>query len=509
MTLGDFLPTGELVRKTRKSRRQRLSLTLGGLEGVVSSRIPLWSDRDLGTDMHETTRRPSWRRRWRLFAGLRGQVSSHFPTHVFRPYRTYRASPTHLRPRQVAPSVRVPRPLPEACAPPQPASKPPAASASPPRRPATRHVTAPPPKSTTAPPAACAALAPGVEPPPPSQRFRPDVAGESPRGVPERIVTSRRQKLQLELIAYQEVVRLRGTYQSAPLVVTLTREGWRDCPYTDGVLAVHWVLTKALASRHKRPGPLAYKWVRKGEWLPRNEAPTDYDKVAALASTGWEFEATMHQPFRLFGGMDNAQDQGANADAQQGPAPESAARADVFDPASLSDADYLHLDAAVTELMAGRGDPNARFTPLARHLLAPVQPEEWGALTGICVAEEVSPARILMLRLALHTNADVIRAMPLAPWITASELVSVRFCDVDPTELGWAGGSMHEARALISSELPGIEGIASAPGFDWETLRSSVKVDGELTSSNSGCGQFRRCYHKGPGFTGYSLGAYL
>ena len=414
VTLGDFLPTGELVRKTRKSRRQRLSLTLGGLEGVVSSRIPLWSDRDLGTDMHETTRRPSWRRRWRLFAGLRGQVSSHFPTHVFRPYRTYRASPTtHLQPRQVTPSVPDPRPQPQTTAPPQPASKPPAASASPPRQPATRHVTATPPKSTTAPPAARAALTPGVESHPPSRQFQPTVAGESPPAqvaasplpVPQQAATDTssgsstgrsaptrtgepapRQSPSGEecndtasinpprpaLVGRSEPeqgsserVRLSGTYRSVPLTVVVDPTAWNDCPEMGGPGEVVWVLNRAI--RAQRHGPtdrqavprrMIIAWIRGKERLPRGKHPTDFNGIAALSKAGWEFEATA----RLRGGKDRG-----GPGAADGPSDKSGSAAG--NPI-LTSKELLELEAVVRDVTAGRlGENNAPLALAVREVL--------------------------------------------------------------------------------------------------------------------------------------------
>ena len=45
---------------------------------------------------------------------------------------------------------------------------------------------------------------------------------------------------------------------------------------------------------------------------------------------------------------------------------------------------------------------------------------------------------------------------------------------------------MAEARALMTAarELMRIEGLASAPGFDWQTVRASVRLEGDFTSTS-------------------------
>jgi hypothetical protein len=103
VTLGDFLPTGGMASKRRDSRNQRLTLEFGWDEGPVSAWVPLWSDRDrlseaptaLFITVHLLTSR---KRRRRLFAGLRGTVSSHFPTYALQPYRTWSRSQQPHRP---------------------------------------------------------------------------------------------------------------------------------------------------------------------------------------------------------------------------------------------------------------------------------------------------------------------------------------------------------------------------------------------------------------------------
>ena len=74
--------------------------------------------------------------------------------------------------------------------------------------------------------------------------------------------------------------------------------------------------------------------------------------------------------------------------------------------------------------------------------------------------------------------------MHTAPWVATANLVGIRFCDIHPATVGWFGGTASEARALITTALMQIEGLAVAPGFDWVTLRASVRVEGDFTCAN-------------------------
>ena len=117
VTLGDFLPTGGLTSKGQDSRHQRLSMELSGSEGPVCLRVPRWNERgrltETTTVLRVTVNITSTRkRRRRVFAGLRGKVSNHFPTCALRYYRTWntaqqphRPAPTSVRP----PVLRPPR----------------------------------------------------------------------------------------------------------------------------------------------------------------------------------------------------------------------------------------------------------------------------------------------------------------------------------------------------------------------------------------------------------------
>ena len=138
VTLGDFMPTGSAPTRRPRGRRHRLPLSLGGIEGSISSRVPQWSTRDRLTEMpavpegsplrlreiHIGRERgitctvnlalpsPKKRRR-RTFAGLRGIVSNHFPTYTVRAYRSWRGP--------AAPALRSLRPVVPPSPPPAPA----------------------------------------------------------------------------------------------------------------------------------------------------------------------------------------------------------------------------------------------------------------------------------------------------------------------------------------------------------------------------------------------------
>ena len=94
VTLGDFLPTGGVASKREEGRQQRLMLELGGGDESVSARVPQWSDDDRPPETLTALRvtvsliTPRKRRR-RIFAGLRGIVSNHFPTYALRTYRSW------------------------------------------------------------------------------------------------------------------------------------------------------------------------------------------------------------------------------------------------------------------------------------------------------------------------------------------------------------------------------------------------------------------------------------
>ena len=131
LTLGDFMPRGEVANKLQRDRRQRLTLRLGGTEGGLNSRVPLWSTRDRLKEMPAVPEEPPLRmrevqlghegiltcslnlalptprkRRRRIFAGLLGIVNNHFPTYTALPYRSWAQ-----RPHGLAASTRPLRPI--------------------------------------------------------------------------------------------------------------------------------------------------------------------------------------------------------------------------------------------------------------------------------------------------------------------------------------------------------------------------------------------------------------
>jgi hypothetical protein len=74
--------------------------------------------------------------------------------------------------------------------------------------------------------------------------------------------------------------------------------------------------------------------------------------------------------------------------------------------------------------MAGRGSPSNPLTIAAVQLLAPVRPQDWAELTDP-IYGEISPAKILAPRYIVHHHRAELRAIPLASWISSSNLVGV------------------------------------------------------------------------------------
>ena len=505
VTLGDFIPPGEVPRKRPHNRRQRLSLGLEGMKGSVSSRVPLWSDRDRLTEMpavpdgsplrrrtvqlgpadvmtcslHSALSSPRKRRRPKL-AGLRGIVSNHFPTYTVRPYRPWK--PLH---RQAAPAVRQSGPI---GPPPRP---PPAAgrrqntqeqaSIQQPLSPG-RHVPRPWTTSSAARPASREPPAPvAASPPPASPQAGTDTKlGSSkgtvaPTGAPP-------------VVDPHDATRLSGTYRTARMIVTLQQTDWHDCPVIRGMTGrdtVYWVLTTAIQVQHPtltggRRRPIYLGWIRHGERLDRRRYPTDSDSLAELVRTGWEFEATALVGLR--GGMDDAQGSDGN---QHGQAPADAA-AITFDFASATDDEFQQLDAAVQAVLTGRCSEDTLQTRGARQLLAPVPPQDWARLTDPILGD-ISPARILALRDLTHSNATTLRNSSLAPWTSTEPLVGIRFCEVQPGLAGWQGGSTTEAKQLIIGELMRIAGLGTAENFDWQTVKGTIRIEGELSATGGHC----------------------
>ena len=218
-------------------------------------------------------------------------------------------------------------------------------------------------------------------------------------------------------------------------------------------------------------------WWREGKRLARNLSPHDHTSLARLMQTGWEFEATVG----LRGGMDHAQ--AAAGDNQPGPAPAIAPEVTIrFD--AMTYLEYQLLDAVVREAMAGRFDEGNPLTSAARDMLAPVHPEHWAALTDPILGE-ISPARILSLRYIAHNRISPFRERPLASWLDAELVIGIRFCDLQPGLSGWTGGPMTAAKQLIMQALMRIDGLGTATDFDWQTVRSNIRVEGELSSTGA------------------------
>ena len=304
------MPQGRVPTRTR-DRRHRLSLTLGGIEGPISSRVPQWSARDrltampavpegsplrmrdihLGPDgaltctLHLALPLPKRRRR-RTFAGLRGIVSNHYPTYTVRTYRSWRG--------QAAPAFRPLRPGPPS---------PPPASAGP--RPSTQEpatLRQPPPHVRLAPSTPCG-------PPPrstptvmsPSSGDSPaQGAATTPRSLPGSPVTRQPDRAEppddSEAARVQLIVEIGGKITAAHAHATdwhwVSSLGLTDLT---GQGAVEQIVLRAIqrslglppvSSRHMRLEPVQL------------ESPSSWDGLAEFARSGGTFRVAG----RLYGG---------------------------------------------------------------------------------------------------------------------------------------------------------------------------------------------------------------
>ena len=497
ITLGDFMPPGAVARKRTRKRRQQKTLRLEGIAGPVSSRVPLWSDRNQLTEMppvpvgshlrardihlghgetlscslNSALSSPKKRRR-RPFAGLRGIVSNHYPTFTVRPYRPWK-KPAVLTSGPTRPVVPPPRPLPPAVprgsiqAPAPVHRTQPSAQRASPTPPTPQHRST---STSTGPTRRAAPVKAALSPPPPEPS---EAAATSSISTGRPAPTSTK-------VNPPDVVRLTGTYRSAWLSVMVESKDWESCPHADTADAGRWVLSNAIQGKYPTPPgqqrpPIHIIWWREGKRLARIHSPTDQASLARLMRTGWEFEATTG----LRGGMDNAQ--AAAGDNPSRPAPALAQPVTInFD--NMDTNDYQLLDAVIRDAMAGRFDEGNPLTSAAREMLASVQPEYWATLTEPILGE-ISPARILSLRYIAHDRISRLRERTLAPWLEAESVVGIRFCDVQPGLSGWTGGPMTAAKQVIMQALMRIDGLGTATNFDWQTMRSNIRVEGELSSN--------------------------
>jgi hypothetical protein len=50
---------------------------------------------------------------------------------------------------------------------------------------------------------------------------------------------------------------------------------------------------------------------------------------------------------------------------------------------------------------------------------------------------------------------------------------------------GWTSGSMTEAKQRIVGELMRIDGLRAAANYDWQTIKTSIRIDGELSATGA------------------------
>ena len=338
MTLGDFIPPGEVPRKRPNNRRQRLSLRLEGMEGSVSSRVPLWSDRDrlkempavpdgsplrrrtvrLGPDEELTcslhSALASRRRRRRRKPGLRGIVSNHIPTYTVRAYRSW---PQPRRP--AAPAFRPPRPVVSPSRPPaagrgaymqepadvqQPSPRGRHAHSNP-RVPRTRTT------SNLVRPASREPTAQVVADPPPAppKTAHSSAAGSPPSGsqpVPNQSDEATRDRKELEQSSHadeeatrlQLIVEIGGKATTAHAQLTdwkwitslgltdLTGEGAVERMVVKALLRALNLKTVSSSPRHMRLEP-----IRPGSGAPALSIPNSWESLATFTQLGGTFRA--------------------------------------------------------------------------------------------------------------------------------------------------------------------------------------------------------------------------
>jgi len=98
----------------------------------------------------------------------------------------------------------------------------------------------------------------------------------------------------------------------------------------------------------------------------------------------------------------------------------------------------------------------------------------------------VTPARVLVLGEIATLAQQHVLSVHVPDWVAVGNLVALRFCDILPSALGWTGtGNMAQAKALITTAIHTIDGLCDAAGYDWQTLRSSVRVEGDMMNGES------------------------
>ena len=264
-------------------------------------------------------------------------------------------------------------------------------------------------------------------------------------------------------------LRLSGTYRSCPLSIEVDRDAWQAWPEHERGDA-SMVVRDAVRKRCPKGSgfaPLHVKWSVDGKRLSRAQEPRTFEDLAALVEQEVSFEVTVG----LLGGADN------------GNVAQAALTTELE---FMAPADYQELDRAVHGVMAGEQTLETGSVQLARRLLSTIRPGDWSLVSGL-VADGglLTPGRILVLGEVVRRNAGHLLSIHFPGWVSTANLMSLRFCDIQPSAMGWKGqGGMATAKVLMASAILGIPGLVDAVNYDWQTLRTSIRVEGDMTSTD-------------------------
>jgi hypothetical protein len=254
----------------------------------------------------------------------------------------------------------------------------------------------------------------------------------------------------------------------------ITAQDWIDAPF-QGWAGLRWLLARKLAREFERAGTrkapvgsLEYvdgdgKRLRSASW------PADLEQLAEQSRRGVTCVVRVG-PQR--GGMDSAA---------------SAAQQLLFGP----DLDWSAVEAELTALSKGDPSPAGGCTHpyrVAQQLHAKLRPERWGAflamerIRGLCTA-----TRLLALGMVVERRRVELDSFGMDAWTRAGTGIDVRVNDLKAEALGTVGASLDEVHTTLAAAVATIPGLEGSRNFDLSTLCKSIRVDGNLSRSDSVC----------------------
>lgn len=274
-----------------------------------------------------------------------------------------------------------------------------------------------------------------------------------------------------------------GTFRSRPIAVTIEDRDWEGEHALTGISAARRAVESALGRyvgrQSMRLGPLFLRWTRGGEILSRGSEPKE--KIDLEQMCGLQFEATIG----CRGGADSPSEHGTGG--VQLPAAATGPPAEQVEYSRLTGEDYVALDRAIQSILNGSvGTGNNKAVRIARQLFSQVRMDRWAAVSELTpIPGVMTAARVLVLGEIARSNREALRPRCMLPWIAVKPLVAIRFCDVRPRLLGWTEGRIEEAQALVIDRALRIEGVTTAAGYEWESFKGNIKVDGDLTTPDA------------------------